>query len=309
MSFMALPWEIVFLVASNLEEEPRHLSALILTNRALAVALTPLMNRLAVKPYLGIPALFWACSTGSLHQAELALSSGAAINASDPTCGLGTTALLCAIRRERTTIVRFLLQRGADPTAHDALVTAVKQCSVAITRYLLQYGASANCANDSTPVLHSAVKRGRSLAVARVLLENGAEVDATDTQGNTALHIAVSMGERSTMLTFTRMLLEAGANPDLPDCVGESALHGAIQNVCVLHALLKRGADINALDRAGRTVLLVAVSVDRPACVEILLREGADVDIPCHNGLTALGIARDYGLNVIVGLFVKYGKA
>lgn len=309
MSFMALPWEIVFLVASNLQEEPRHLSALILTNRALAAALTPLMHRLAVKPYLGIPALFWACSTGSLHQASLALSNGAAVNASDPTCGLGTTALLCAIRRERTGIVRFLLQRGADPTAHDALATAVKQCSVAITRYLLQYGASANCANDSTPVLHSAVTRGRSLAVVRVLLENGAEVDATDTQGNTALHIAVSMGEQSTMLTFTRMLLEAGANPDLPDCVGESALHGAIQNVCVLHALLKRGADINALDRAGRTVLLVAVSVDRPACVEILLREGADVDIPCHGGLTALGIARDYGLNVIVGLFVKYGKA
>lgn len=244
-----------------------------------------------------------------MHQAELALASGVDVNTEHETCGLGVTALLCAIRKERTSIVRFLLQRGADPAAHDALATAVKKCSIGITRYLLQYGASANCANGSTPVLHSAVTRGRSLAVAKVLLENGAEVDATDAQGNTALHIAVSMGERSTMLIFTRMLLEAGADPDLPDCVGESALHGAIQNLCVLHTLLKRGADINALDRAGRTVLLVAVSVDRPACVEILLREGADVDIPCRDGSTALKIARDYGLDVIVELFVKYGKA
>lgn len=108
---------------------------------------------------------------------------------------------------------------------------------------------------------------------------------------------------------FIMMLLDAGADPELPDCVGETALHGAINNVCVLHTLLKRGANVNARDRAGRTLLLVAVLVDRPVCVEMLLRAGADVDIPSRSGSTPLKMAREYGLNTIVRLFEEYGKA
>ncbi|KAL0631959.1 hypothetical protein Q9L58_009162 [Maublancomyces gigas] len=306
MSFQALPWEIVLIVASHLTEEPRHLAALILTNRSLATFLTPTLHSIAVKPYLGTPALVWASSRGHDPLVRLVLASGADVNAVTPT---GETALLCAIHTQRPTTARILLESGADANLGGALGLAVRGRNVGITRCLLRHGACVNTIDAGTSPLHRAVFRSRSAPVARVLLEHGANTEALDANGNTALHIAVTTGERMTKKGFVALLLEWGANPDACNRAGETALFAAMDNVCVMHSLIRGGADLNVYNRDGRTPLYVAVTLGRAASVEMLLMGGADVDIPALDGIVPLQLARDHNLKTIIRLFKKYGKA
>lgn len=308
MSFQALPWEIVLIVASHLTQEPRHLAALILTNRPLATFLTPILHNIAVKPHLGIPALLWASSRGHDPLVRLVLASGADVNAVSPTC-IGETALLCAIHTQRPTTAQILLESGANANAGNALTLAVRKRSVGITRYLLQHGACVNTIGAETSPLHRAVFRSRSAPITKILLSHGAYTEALDTHGNTALHIAVTTGRRVTKNGFVALLLEWGANPNTRNRAGETVLFAAMDNVCVMHSLIRGGADLNVCDREGRTPLYVAVALGRAASVEMLLMGGADVEIPALNGTVPLQMARNYGLNTIIRLFKKYGKA
>lgn len=308
MSFQALPWEIVLIIASHLTEEPRHLAALILTNRPLATFLTPILHNIAIKPYLGIPALLWASSRGHDPLVRLLLASGADVNAVTPTY-IAETALLCAVHTQRPTTARILLESGADANLGGALGLAVRNRSIGITRCLLQHGACVNTIDAGTSPLHRAVFRSRSAPIARILLEHGANTEALDAHGNTALHIAVTTGERTTKKSFVALLLEGGANPDACDRAGETVLFAAMDNVCVMHSLIRGGADLNVCNREGCTPLYVAVALGRAASVEMLLMGGADVDIPALDGIVPLQLARDYNLKTIIRLFKKYGKA
>ena len=72
-------------------------------------------------------------------------------------------------------------------------------------------------AGGSTPLLRAS--RNGHEHVARLLLEAGAEKDATDSDGCTALMGAADEGHPS-----VRLLLEAGANTELLDIRGKTAL-------------------------------------------------------------------------------------
>jgi cytohesin len=88
----------------------------------------------------------------------------------------------------------------------------------------------------------SAEHQAASLATTRLLLEHGARPDAADSQGNTALHRACSVGGKA-----EHMLL-----------------------------LLQRGADVNARTHSGMTPLLLAARAGLPDAVAVLLQAGGD---------------------------------
>ncbi len=68
--------------------------------------------------------------------------------------------------------------------------------------------------------------RTGDVAVARMLLHEGARVDHADGRGETALIRAARWGHTA----FVRLLLDAGADPTLTNRAGETALHVAEQN-------------------------------------------------------------------------------
>lgn len=59
-----------------------------------------------------------------------------------------------------------------------------------------------------------------------------------------------------------------------------------------VRAYLACGADPNASDREGGTALLFAVAADCPACVDVLLRGGADPERADDDGITPRELAR-----------------
>ena len=115
-----------------------------------------------------------------------------------------------------------LLAAGADPAeGNDDGMTAVHLAAQADTPYwleiLLAKGASPDTPNTvtrATPVMAALMaERGDN---AGLLLKAGAQVDATDRQNNTALHVAAKINQMDWVLK----LLEAGADPNAKNAQG-----------------------------------------------------------------------------------------
>ena len=129
-----------------------------------------------------------------------------------------------------------------------------------------------------------------TLAEVASVLAAGADPDARDGDGRTALHLAVEAG-RWQMLT---VLLLAGANPDAVDHRGQGPLHVAVAwgRPGFAQQLLLRGrCDVDLRDREGRTPLMLAVLADRDDLVDLLLAAGANPRLRDAQERTAVELA------------------
>lgn len=110
----------------------------------------------------------------------------------------------------------------------------------------------------------------------RFLIRRGADVNATNHNGETPLHLAHRPADLKTM----RILLAAGADPNAQDAANITPLFWAGQRGTREQAelLIRSGADVNAPDDFGLTPLHQAVFVGNTGMVQCLLSHGAD---PC----------------------------
>lgn len=112
--------------------------------------------------------------------------------------------------------------------------------------------------------------------------------------------------------------LQAGANPQEKDIIGQTALHQVVTfwgDGTVIEKLLAKGADINATNSEGATVLLQALkyahySSDRAqleSVVRLLLSKGARVDIADKNQNTPISTAIELKHLPIIEALLKKG--
>ena len=101
--------------------------------------------------------------------------------------------------------------------------------------------------------------RRRYGKVMATLLEYGADVNAYDETGLTALHY---MGIGAGSIEEVLWLLEQGVDVNVVDNQGRTPLHWAASygRIEIVETLLANGADVNARDIYGRTPLLNAAS-------------------------------------------------
>jgi ankyrin repeat protein len=146
--------------------------------------------------------------------------------------------------------VKSILDGGVPVNAIDehgttALHLASANGCVDIVSYLIAVGANVNAGTkeDRFTPLHFAAYYGQQ-ETAKMLLENGAMVDAGAATGITPLHLICEVGAPE----FVEMLLEAGADPDLVSEQGFSALYLTLrmENVPTVELLLDHRADVNA---------------------------------------------------------------
>ncbi|MEO6516832.1 MAG: ankyrin repeat domain-containing protein [Steroidobacteraceae bacterium] len=126
------------------------------------------------------------------------------------------------------------------------------------------------------------------------LLKSGADVNAQQADGATALQWAAYRGDAQ----LAELLLKAGAKPGLANRNGVTPLWLAATrgDAAVIQALLKGGADANEQLRLGRRPLMLAARSGSVDAVHALLEHGADVNArETERGTTALMQAADQG--------------
>ena len=120
-----------------------------------------------------------------------------------------------------------------------------------------------------------ALRLGDRRRVEQLLKRNPKVAHATGSGGITPLMYAALYGDTPS----ARLLLEMGADPNARNDAGATALLWAVDDPAMTRLLLERRADPNVRSLDGRTPLLVAAGrVDAGEIVNALLEHGADKD-------------------------------
>lgn len=148
----------------------------------------------------------------------------------------GETALLIAARLEYPEAVSALIENGCNPDQIDAygrmaLMLAVHNSDLKSMKALLLKGANPNALNreERTALFYVKAQSGNIDTVVRTLVEAGANINARDKNGDTALiaavdGIAANEEQINLSLIIIQALLKNGADPNLKNNEGFSAL-------------------------------------------------------------------------------------
>ncbi|KAF7975367.1 hypothetical protein HWV62_9693 [Athelia sp. TMB] len=253
----------------------------------------------------GRTVLWHASMYGPESIVELLLEHGADVNCRGKSVG----ELLLAVDSNHAAIARLLLEHGANVDDQNddertALWYALMYGSESTVQSLLEHGADGNLRGESGGALRPAVGRSDA-AIARLLLEYGADINAQDGGGRTAFFYASSYGSKATLELFLRR----GVNVNAQDSEGKTALFYAANynNEAALLLLLQRGANINARDGGGRTALSCTAECGNGDAVSLLLKHGADVNTLDDIGWNALQYALMAGNNATARLLLQCG--
>lgn len=156
-----------------------------------------------------------------------------------------------------------------DPKGRPGLVAALQQDSPRVYAVLLKSpGIDVNVASaqGETPLMMACIKG--ELKTAKVLIERGADINR---EGWTPLHYAVSTDKPET-LKIIQLLLEGSAYIDASSPNGSTPLMLAAQysSEDVVDFLIKEGADVVVRNHLGLTAVDFAKKAERPYMVERL---------------------------------------
>ncbi len=221
---------------------------------------------------------------GPLRDVQEIVAAGADVNNLDAndTDGVGSP-LMRATKRGFLPLIRFLINSGAKVNLHDRE-----------GRTALMYIGTANLYwSQLTPTL--AQDNGDShRETTRLLLQNGANVEARDGSDMTPLMFA-AMGRPQAM----QLMLARGAKVSDKDSGGRTALHWAAmwRDPKSIALLLRYGASVNTRASDGETPLMLAsvhpdsatrkTSSAQTEALKILLSHGANPHLQDKQGQTA----------------------
>lgn len=270
-------------------------------NSALARELVQRGAAINVRTRDGRTPLLWAVRHGDAALAEVLLENGADPNAAD---WQGWNPLLIALLTGQNDTALRLIQHGAKadprPNADPGLRLAARRSTPQVVAALLERKVDPNVkapeGTDGSTALIEAAKRGEA-AIVRALLDAGAEVEARDTFGRSALAYALIWpNEYEGPDSVDDAIREAGQElgPNwIPQIIPRRSEDRDVAGV--VEALVSRGADLyqrfNTYDTPGLTPLIAAAYTGNRKAVQVLLAHGARVNEVDSRGETALMMA------------------
>ena len=238
------------------------------------------------------------------------------------------TVLVVAVHTDNLEVVKLMLILGADPNKAfkfsygcNSIILAVmnrsyKMLELLITKSQIKIDFNLRvrnkvCVNNGKTALNLICcdSTNDGLRILKLLIDNKADIDLQDLDGNSNLSIAVCYGN-NTVLNY---LLKKGADPDLETfCCGRTPLMSASLrgNEIAVKDLIDNKANLNMTEKHnGFTALILSLLEGKLECAKILVENYCDLNIEDKHGYTALRIAvcRDYK-DVITGLIMLGSK-
>ncbi|MDG0874159.1 ankyrin repeat domain-containing protein [Paenibacillus thiaminolyticus] len=178
-------------------------------------------------------------------------------------------------------------------------------------RQYIKEGADVNAQDGSgrTPAMLATL--GGHTEVVRILIEAGADVNIqADNLDNPYLYAGAEG-----LLDILKLTIEAGADTKRTNRFGGTALIPAAEHAhldVIEYLLTASDVDVNHVNNLGWTALMEAVVLGsggeaHQRAVELLIRHGADVNIPDRDGVTALSHAQSRGFTEIGRLLEQAG--
>jgi uncharacterized protein len=266
-------------------------------------------NIVSKRPKGGLTALLYAAREGALNSVRELAAAGADLNLTEPD---GTNALVMAIINAHYDVAAFLLDAGANPNIADksgraALYAAVDMNTLdtsgtrpppqdndrvgplQMIQRLLAHGADPNArlkeappgrsiSDDPDPILRGGTTpflraaKTADVAVMKLLLKAGADPRLGSQFGTTALMAAAGVGleyggnftPEVRSLEAVKLCLDLGADVNAVNMDGLTALHGAAARGAdrIVQLLVDNGARLDVRDKKGRTPLDIAMGKD-----------------------------------------------
>lgn len=214
-------------------------------------------------------ALYQAARAGQNEAVAELLKSGAKVNARGPK---GGSALVGATLSGSSETIATLLAHGAKVNVSsrddgDPLEIVCRQKRADLVKLLCTRGDSkpdaAAFASAFTAIMTwnfmSPPTEDQVLATIEALVEAGADVNAADPYGSTPLGLAVG-SKQPKLLRVVARLIELGADVNARESICGTLLHSTVvrRNIDAAKLLFEHGADVQAKDDDGKTVLQFA---------------------------------------------------
>jgi ankyrin repeat protein len=246
--------------------------------------------------------LEWAVWRGNMESVRILVEEAKVdLNASYEN---GNWPLWTCVRDNRVEIMKYLLDRGANPNhcfpGHELpLVRAISRenCNDFL-RPLHAHG----CVTTAVPgVLVIAVHKNNRAAVDTLIDLFKVDINEPNKEGERPLPIAI----RYNRPELVQLLLQRGANPNLAG-EGLPVVDAADRaDPRILEAILKAGANPNAMSPNGNTALCRASYNGHKQNVQLLLDHGANPELANRDGKIAMEIAANRGHEEIVMMLLE----
>ena len=244
---------------------------------------------LTILPHGNWTPLMYAGRDGGVDVVPLLVKAGVDVNAVDPD---GTTPLMLAIMNSHYDTANALLENGADPNATDKQGMAALYAAVDMSSLGEVYGLPPRKVKDKlspTDLMSRLIAKG-GVVDARL---KGPTIQRNHTPGEPLLGAGTTplmRAARNGDYRAVKILLDAGADPTLKQPKGSNAL--------MMASGVGRGLGVFAKD--------VGTEADLRQAVELLVAK-VDVNLANDDGLTAVHIAAQAGLDSVVTVLAKHG--
>ena len=165
---------------------------------------------------------------------------------------------------------------SASAIAESPVADAAMQGDLSKVKTLIEGGADVNASQgDGMTALHWAAENGDVKMVRTLLFAGALPNSATRNGAYTPLHLSARAGRSGSV----EALLIGGGDPDARTVTGVTALHFAAASAAVesVTSLVAHGAQIDLKESmSGQTPLIFAAAANRAGSIEVLLRAGAD---------------------------------